>query len=383
MYRSIGRNTFIQNIVASDTTELCNYLNSVNWTWPICSIDVFSQPADNRFVDPNNTCNVLTPVDFKTLPACLNLALSANGLTIMGMEAEVEIVFEYVGFGGVIAGGAAPTSTTGTVGPDPQYVGFGGVIAGGIAPTIVIPNVGYATDMGMDIEVQDLVVIFSTLDNNEISIQGESETIATECVGCNNLPLVLNLLHNLDQAAVLLDFCTRNGLQVPTKIPMYYSNRLNAWQSVLHYTGVSDDNQSSTEQWRILFDWACTSSVGGQEYESSFWKFGVSVVRKNIVTGKTTDTRLMIVFPPDAICSNISTGFDFSFDFDTQKISVSTNQNIVVDIVLLYDNIGLFRSQAWVVNPDLIIEITQNPLVTGFTQQDIFPIFPQAVTLGV
>lgn len=378
---ALGRNTFIQNVAARNLTEVCENLKAMKWTWPICSISVFSQPADNRFVDPNNNCNTLREIPYCEIPACLDYCLHTDGLVKMGMEMKAEILnvsyFEYVGSGGVTAGGAADTYTSGTTG-DLEGEASGGGVGGGVAEVELIVDTGYEADMGMEATIEDLEVTFSSIDTNANPLTADDDTISTRCAGCTEVPLQLVMTHNLDRAGVLIDFLSRNGETLATRLPLYYSRRLGMWQYQIHYMGNADTNTAADESWRILFEWACVDSIGSQELGSYVWKFGFSVVRKNLLTGMDFDTRILLAFPPSTVCANADTqGLDFEFTFNTRNMSVTTTRNVVPDVVLLYDNIGLFKSQGWVTNPNLKIRVAQTIPAPGFITQDISSIFPE------
>jgi hypothetical protein len=359
----------------------------MNWQWPICGISVFSTPADNRFVTPDMKCNTLTDLpqpNWCSLPACQELCLQTHGITDMGMNVTGGIIlFQYTGNGGVHVGGSgsyAPLTGGITTGPNWQYRGNGGVHVGGSAPAVNIPNLGYISNMGMDVEVQDLSVVFSTItDTNLPAIPTETGTVGTSCSGCDNMPFVMSLVTNLNEASVLAEFCTRNAIVFPTTMTMHYVGRTDAWESSIHFTGVGDDNDGTLEYWRIVIDWSCTNIIAGQDLGSYFWKLGLSTLRKKLGTGETYNTRLMLVFPPGTICtSNPTTGFDFKVTLDTQALQVATNApGVAAQQIVLYDNIGMFTTQTWVNSPDLGFEISQNPVVSGFISQDISSIFPQ------
>lgn len=387
---ALGKNTFIQNIVARNLAEVCRILKDEKWTWPICDISVFSRPADNRFVDPQDNCNQLNTVpiagdgQFCSIPACMEFCLHTDGIVDMGMDTQAGVSLEsYRGRGGVTVGGKGSYRIIGggSHGPDQQHVSGGGVIVGGAGRyRIISVSTGYPIDMGMDAQIQDFEVLFSNTDTSAADLQQETTTINTNCVGCRSLPLVLNLVHNVGQGAVLREFAIRNGFNIPTNQLMHYSNRLDSWVSTLHYTGVGDDK--SQEYWRILFDWSCVNDF--QTMGKYAWRFGVSVVRKNLQTGESKDTRLLVTFPPNQLCVNsLTQGFDFKFGFNTQHLtSGSLDKTIVADSTLLYDSIGMFRSRAWVERPNVLIEVSQNSVPIGFTQQDISSIFPQKPVLG-
>jgi hypothetical protein len=143
--------------------------------------------------------------------------------------------------------------------------------------------------------------------------------------------------------------------------------------------GTGDTNTGSLESWRFTFEWACLDQIAGSEYGSFSWKFSMLVVRKNESTGLDFDTRAMVVFPPDLVCSGIQNlGFDFSFSINTMTKFVSNDLDIVPTSVLLTDNIGLFKSRSFAKTPKFNIRLSKSDVLAVVQRQDIYPIFPQA-----
>lgn len=377
-YRVVGcHNTFLQYVVASNLTSLFQQLNTVNLPDPICEIGVFSQPADNRYVTPNEP-DVLIPIPISVVNGLAPyLTLQSNVITGMGMTCSASIVYGiYTGGGSAVIGGSATTSTSGTTGSPNQYIGSGSIIVGGSATTVLNVNVGYETNMGMHTSVQNLNIVFSNKNNNPNVLTNSTNTITVDCLNCLPLPLVLQMTHNLNLSAIFIDFCNTNGIIVPVTIPMYY--KVGSWQATMHYTGYSSVNQSNQEYWRFACDWSCVNTLNGVQLGTSVWQFGITVLRKNITTGVIANTKINLVIPPDNVCVNtVAQSFDFNFKINTQLGTFITKTNIVPYVLLINDNIGLFKSSAWVNNPNISIDIAQNPALPQYTRQSIFNIFPQ------
>jgi hypothetical protein len=53
---------FIRTILAKNLEEVCDELEKEKWNWPIKSIKRWSRPAENKFISPSDTCNVLEDV---------------------------------------------------------------------------------------------------------------------------------------------------------------------------------------------------------------------------------------------------------------------------------------------------------------------------------
>lgn len=270
--------------------------------------------------------------------------------------------------GGIVMGGTSPATVT----PNPFYVGSGRISLGGTAPLGGSwKGILTATGQG-SAEFVDEGPTFYDVEGE--ALVPPTFTINTNCGGCDALPLQLVLAHPLNNAAVLQDFLVYNGLSLPTSLSFIY-NRLNSsWQSNTHLRGTN-------ESWRIVFEWVCTTNLQSYDLGSSVWKFSMLVSR--IVNGQEFDTRLMLAFPPDVLCAAATRrGFDFTFTVNTQSNLVSTNFPMDVQIHLIHDEIGLFKSKFWANNPLLKFRISEFAQPSLVERMDIKPIFPVPIPLG-
>lgn len=232
------------------------------------------------------------------------------------------------------------------------------------------------SSMGMGFGIEDLEMNFS-LDGAQVAaIVPPSNVINTSCGECNALSMQLNFKHNIEFGNVFREFLIRNGLEVPETFSLFYSKRLDLWQGTLHYNGYAADNLSNTENWKINVDWGCTKNYAGDSFASSVWKFSLLMTRRNIDTGIDFDTRLVILFPSEDICLSADRdGLDFSFQYDTKKNYVYTRENLVVDMITLYDNIGLFKSKYWLTNR-FKVRISEDLFQDALNKTDISFILP-------
>lgn len=386
-----GKVFYIQNIQARSLSELCEKLTNDRWVWEICSIKRWSRPYSNALISSDDQCNRLEEIPFSDVPECLEFALHTTGFVSMGVTTEiVDVIFRVEGSGGVYFGGTALAacqyfSYLGSGGivfgdiyePDEQYVGSGGVIFGGGEGGYSSTWLGeFDTEMGMESYVDGEEVVFGVVDAPPI--EAPTTTIVTSCGICTEMPLLLHVHHNLEKSGVLSDFLLRNGQEIPAILPMYYSTRYSSWQANYHMRGLSEDNSGGEETWRVVFEWACVDEIGSQDLGGNAWKFSMLVVTKDLETGVDLDTRILISFPPDQICKkNKNINFDFSFNLDTKKIHVSTNLNMVVDVILLNDGIGLFKTKFWRQFPNFRVRLSENRNVGEVERKDIKPIFPE------
>lgn len=384
---ALGKNQYVQNLVARSVSDLCHKITESKMNWQICSIKQWSRPADGRLVPPGDNCNTLTDVPFSQIPDCLPFALELDAKVYMGITTTViDSINEYVAEGGAITGGEAETTMSGGSPTTSSflYSPSGEIcLTGGEALTSSSWDSLLVTNMGIYTVIENIEAVFNAgVDGPPLELP--LQVIGTNCGTCTSMPLVLYLHHNLANDSILVQYMQRNGLELPTPLPMHYSSRLQSWVANCHLLGTGDDNRGSNESWRFTFEWACLSEIGGDDLGSSSWKFSMLAVRKNEATGLDFDARTMVVFPPDQICLGIQNlGFDFSFRLNTVTKIVSNDLDIVPGLVLLTDNIGLFKSKFWAQNPDFNIRLSKSNVSTAVQRQDIYPIFPQAVVQGV
>jgi hypothetical protein len=383
-----GKQQYVQNIVARGLADVCQQLADSKMNWQICSIKEWSRPADPSLSPPSDQCNTLTEVPHCDIPKCLQFCVDTDAVVHMGMTTfAIDTIFNYTVSGGAYTGGDADTSIL--TGPQPttssfEYIPDGNIVlTGGDAVTSSSWDNDLLVTMGMYAVVERLEAVFSAGTDGP-ALELPNRTTGTNCGSCNSMPTVLYFHHNIAKDNILTSYMQRNGLELPNPLPMHYSSRLQSWVANFHMLGTGDDNRGSNESWRFTFEWACLGEIAGGESGSPSWKFSMLVVRKNEASGLDYDSRMMIVFPPDQVCSGIQNlGFDFSFSLNTVTEFVSNDMDIVPTLVLLTDNIGLFKSKFWTQNPKFNIRLSKSNVSTVVQRQDIYPIFPQAVVQGV
>jgi len=382
---ALGKQQFIQNIVASGLSDLCQKLQDGGLRWEICSIKRFSKPADLRLANLEDDCNTLTEVPFCQIPACLDFCIQTDAIINMRMEVTVQTSFIYTGSGGAETSGSAITSTTGVAGSSSyEYESEGGeVVTSGSAITGTSWNTNLLVDMVMDISIDGEEATFS-INPDAPEIPEITSTVSTNCGTCTDMPMILNLSHNLSKTGNLIEFLQRNGLVIPDALKMHYNHRLQSWVANYHLNGIGDDNLNSQEQWKFSFEWACVNQFAGVDFGgTSYWKFSMLVRRYNTTVGTDFDTRLVIIFPPGKFCNgNQSFAFDFSFKVNTITHFVE-NDVVALNEIVLVDNIGLFKSKSWTKNPLLRLRLTRSEEISTAKYQDIYPIFPTQTLQGV
>lgn len=375
---ALGKQQFIQTLVGTSVSDICNQLTDSKLNWEICSIKQWSRPADNRLVSSDDDCNTLIDVPYSDIPECINFSVKTSSLTKIGVTTYViEFLFFHTSSGGATTGGEALIVFVGESNQSFfEYISEGGnTLTGGEALTYSSWDNDLLTLMGVSTSIENLEAVFGF--GESPTLEKSNQLIGTSCGSCNAMPLIIQFFHNLSNESVLTNYMQRNGLELLNPLPMYYSSRSKSWLANFHMTGISDDSLRSLENWRFSFEWSCVGSFGGEEIGSSFWKFSMLVVRKNEFSGIDFDTRVLVVFPPEQICLNTRLDFDFSFNINTLTKFVSNNSDVVPSVTLLKDDIGLFKSKFWAKFPNFSIRLSENNTSTIVQRQDISQIFPQ------
>jgi hypothetical protein len=371
---------FVQNIQASGLVDLCNKLNTILLSkWTLCTVQQYNIPS----VVTSNSCVTLTTIPLTQIPECVEFNIQENTIVSMTMEVKAQVVHLYTGSGGVTFSGQATTSTTGTHGYSYyEYAPDGGSLSlSGSADTSCSWDGNPTISMKMGVTLDYEQIVYNVVENAP-PIAPVTGTVSTNCGLCQGLPLILSQTHNLPSTGIFSDFLQRNGFTMPTTQLMHWSNRLKAWTANYHLVGVGNNNDSSFEKWAFTFNWSCVNQVGGVDLGGNYWKYSMLVVRSNSVAIVDADTRLVVVFPSEQMCSGFQ--FDFSFVLNTTAETIVDNLDIITHDIILTDNIGLFKSQTWIANPLLRIELSETTPVATVQYQSIDSIIPQpAVTVGV
>lgn len=386
---ALGKQQFIQNIVARTVSEVCEQLQQSKLRWQICSIKQYSRPVENAFVDPNDECNKLLEVPFDEIPECLEFTIHSDVVTSIKASSEI---YQYSSFSGsgtlnvsgnafnriLIAGIEQPYPSTALYKFDSEG---GNLNLDGEAVTIYSLDLAlrFLNDLEIETELSFLEMVFGAGISND-NLVLPTQTVATACGSCDSMPRTIYMFQNIANNNVFTKYLFRNGLDMPNPFILTYSNRLRCWTANVNLTGLSDDNVGTRENWRFSFEWSCVNNYAGYELGSSSWKFGFIASRANLDTGIDFETRCIVIFPPGILCdSTQNLNFDFSFDLNTKTNLVTNNLDIIPNTILLTDQIGLFKSNYWKLNPNLSFRFSKKNRLNETKRQNIYPIFPQTV----
>jgi hypothetical protein len=209
-------------------------------------------------------------------------------------------------------------------------------------------------DITFDMRVLQTTATFT----NDVDKQDAANLTSTlsKC-GCVTVPLTVLMSQNLSRDNLLAKFLVRNNLSISSVMTLKYNATNDSWQSNLHYKGKSPES-NDPELWDLVFELKCTDSIGGVVIGTNVWKLSCHVVRKNLVSRDTFDTKVIVSVLPDKICSALTSALEFSVNYDTQIGIAAASPKSTIYHSTIYDNIGLFKNQAWIADPDLLFEIS-------------------------
>jgi len=237
-----------------------------------------------------------------------------------------------------------------------SYGASGDVAIGSSGATIRFADLGtFKVGVEGNFQFAELNAIFGSVD---VGVTPPPvDTVVTGCgSGCIDLPLTMDMNHNLNQDNKLSQFLFRNNLIMDSVISLNYNSINDCWQSNLHYRGVS--SVGIPESWDIVFELQCTSFVSGVELGQPMLRFGVSIIQKNLATGEDYDTRVMSIFDPLFVCQ-AGVELIFRLAIDSKLKSTVVLPESTVQDTIFHDNIGLFKTGFWFENPNILFNISE------------------------
>lgn len=297
-----------------------------------------------------------------------------SGGSIISGTSRITSVCRNRGTGGCVASGGAISPSNGIY----SVVSDGGIAMSGVAgrrteswtyhPSGNIAFIFgeadcYSSDLGdfietleFDIDVTGMLVEFDA-DKDLHDAKGVVEMLS-RC-GCGDIPLTLNLEQRIARDNNFAKFLVRNSLTIPSRLTMQYNVPNDSWQTNLHYTGLSADTNTH-ETWDVVFDIQCTQNLGGIFIGRQIWKLGMEVNRRNTTSGISFSTRVVIGVLPDQICA--ANELKFKVNLDTQTGITEITPTATIYQAVLYDDIGMFKNNAWITSPNLVFTVSQSGL---------------------
>lgn len=287
-----------------------------------------------------------------------------GSITLGGVSFIPAVVYRYTGSGPVVFGSATQVRT-----PHWKWTSDGNAVfilggAGQKASNIGTPvqRIGFSMRV-----LQTTATFLNDVDLNDVAILTDT---VSKC-DCLQLPLVIEMSHNMVRDNVLAKFLVRNNFTIPRALRLKYNDPNDSWQCNLHYRGLAADG-NTREEWALTFELSCADFVGGTLLGRSIWKFAAQVVRKNLTTLDTSESRVLVAVLPDLICGP-NTEMDYTINYDTQLEFAVVSPNAAVYQNTVYDNIGLFKTPAWVDDPELVIRVSQKGISRPVERYDATP----------
>lgn len=295
-------------------------------------------------------------------------AYEAEGGVALGGGADViSEHYQYEAEGGIALGGSSIDLSI------VSYEAEGGIAFGGGSTSSTDWGILDTVSIGATTELLSLGGNFVFYDTGPTGLTIEDTEVRVPC-GCDYLSLQLKMRNNWSETGVFSDFLQRNSTTFPDQIDLLYHAASHTWKKAYHYTGLSPD-ATTREQWDLLFQWSCTDEINGEELAGDVWKFAAQIRRKNLSTGQDFQSRLIFAVEKDKVCR--ADNLALAFSVDTETGMVTTSDGDVLDYVVLYDEVGLFRGPNWSKNPYLDITISEVEAEGPWPRLDITPIFPE------
>lgn len=399
---STGEQFYIQNILATSVKEVCNILQESKLNWEVCSIKVYSRPADPSLSGPEDTCNTLIDVPFESIPECLNvyvqekpfikIKMSAFAITanfdvtadceiatesnvVVATESLESIITDGSCFA-ILTGGAA--DVTGDTGATSSFE----YISSGEPVLLIDSETEYESSwqddpiiqIKMSTSITYFEAILSSQDKNSVLL-GASSNVRTVCGNCTTMPSAFYLIHNLKDTLEIKNFLNKNLVDLPDSLIMRYNRKTNIWSANYQMSGLGS---YGSEKWSFSFGWGCMNK-NVEDFSSPYWKLSIFLNRLYQDINLDFDTKINIVFPPEYLCDQIN-GFNFNLAFSLNTVSeyVKNDYVNITEDVVLNDNIGLFKSDSWKSNPLLDMVLSNNSTLPLLENKDLTPIFPVA-----
>lgn len=190
-----------------------------------------------------------------------------------------------------------------------------------------------------------------------------------ECL-CTGMPLVLPFAQNISYSNKLSQFGLRNGITIPQYVNLEHSTLNDSWQANLYYFGNSA-SAINNETWSMVFEFKCTDMLGAVAIGRKVWRFAMKIRQRNSLTGESLETRFVVAFLPDPICS-VGKQFRFKLTLDTQLLLATIDPTSTIYELVTYDGIGLFKTSDWIAKPNLVIDMSNSGIVSPVPRYPLY-----------
>jgi len=302
----------------------------------------------------------------------LLLENGGGGHASFGGSAGVVWSANYQPSGGLAFSGSADVTSS-------LYVGAGGTALSGSAGVTSSEQGVKVFNLGGGFTVQAQGVEFA-FDGNATTLTPTVTIIQTKCCPLS-LPQRLRITQQLGTSNYFSRFLQRNNLTFASSQDLYYNFSEVAWYNTLHFQGFAPDFPT-IEQWTLTFGFQCVNNdeLNVLPVSGVYWKFTFLATLRSFNNSNIPQrvTRLIAGFDANNVCFN-ATPLSFSFDINTQTGGTVPS---AVQTLVYVDDIGLFKSPSFLVNPTITFKISELAVDIPPVVIDIGPAVASAAQIG-
>lgn len=351
-----NKSQYIQVILSPSVQDLCEELKSNNWNWKICSIERWSKPAENEFVTSQDECNILEQFDYKNVAACLELSIDHQVIEKIRFKERVFFskcnqsncigdVFAYEGSGSLNISGEA------------EYPGT----TSEMQKLQAVQSMNYFVEEKISFRYISIIKEFNFSERYINEYIPNLSLVQVPCMDCTDIPNILYVDNNLKNLNIMSSFLYENDYDLEDEIPLKFNKTTSLWSSVIHYSSKIND-----EKWKVILDLGCANEENSDFY---FWKFSILFFHQKNKIKK--ETRLNLSIPDKFVCS-YSKDYILNFQYNIINKYLFINYVAYYDNFYFIDNIGLFKSNYWSSNPNLIIKVTKDKIKNRINKKTIY-----------
>lgn len=200
--------------------------------------------------------------------------------------------------------------------------------------------------------------------DNIFNKTANSNVLAAAC-SCPTLTNTIYFSNTIFKSNSLLDkFLYRNNLSGKEIINLYYDNKTQGYLNSIKFDGLSLV-EGNNESWNINTTFSCTDQIDLNK--NKLWLFYCVITRKIYNSKKTTtlESKLAIFFPYNLICTKID-AIEFYNRVNLNELAVYNKYKdkiTNIEINVFKDNIKLFTSGDWLIDPYFNIFIYSKPTI--------------------
>lgn len=368
----------VQQIWARSVDDVCKKIKALNYYMNIKSISVWSnnlvgpygggeagRDQYGYYVDIPDFCQNSECVDFcigvnalVTISATA-FASSSNdeiiatgGFDLTGSAVVYSNKNKYVASGSFELVGSAAASQTGGI-DGTSYTANGGFELTGSAGLWSSDQGTLLVETGGDMVISDITPLLKN--DGGTNLVGSAFSSRESICDCLNVPYIVQMSHNLTKSSELTRFALRNNLSIPTIVSMVYSSKTGQYTGNIRLQGLSSFVNAS-ETWTITFNLYCTGELN--QFANRYnWILNLNIKRFT-VGFDSKETNVIVYLLSSYICpQSDSSTFRFTTSVNLSTLVTQINNSSFINSTNFNDRIGLFLSDAWLSNPNLVMSV--------------------------